>query len=91
MKEKVSINKLENDRNNQQLEEGDSVFLDFLEFAGTDLEELKNITQYEDLKAKNVTIISVFLFSFRLFLEKLNSRNDIIPIGFIPSQVSSTK
>lgn len=52
MSGKIAVNKLEQDIQNNTVGEGDSVFLDFLDFAGTNLEELKSIQQSEDLIAK---------------------------------------
>ncbi|MGR3311163.1 MAG: AAA family ATPase [Candidatus Brocadiales bacterium] len=52
MNGKISIKKLEEDKKQGKLSEGDKLFLDFLKFAGTDLEELKSIKQSENLKAK---------------------------------------
>jgi len=52
MSGKVSINQLEKDKQNNVINEGDSVFLDFLTFAGSDLAELKSFTQSEHQIAK---------------------------------------
>jgi len=35
-----------------KIKKADAIFLDFLEYAGTSVEELQNSTKYEDLKAK---------------------------------------
>jgi len=48
----VSIEKLKQDLANGTVSEGDRVFQDFLRFAGTTLDELSNITQYEQLTAR---------------------------------------
>jgi energy-coupling factor transporter ATP-binding protein EcfA2 len=48
----VSIEKLRTDIANNTVSEGDRVFLDFLKFAGTELEELATIKQYEHLRAR---------------------------------------
>ena len=48
----VSIEKLKQDIANGAVSEGDRVFQDFLRFAGTNLDELSNITQYEQLTAR---------------------------------------
>ena len=48
----VSIEKLKEDTKNGQVSTGDRVFLDFLSFAGTDLDELAKTNQYEQLTAK---------------------------------------
>ncbi len=52
MSGKISVNQLEQDKQQNTVSEGDSVFLDFLEFAGTGLEELKSFQQSEHLIAK---------------------------------------
>lgn len=49
---KISINKLEQDTQRNEVNVGDSVFLDFLEYAGTNIEELKSFQQSENLTAK---------------------------------------
>lgn len=48
----VSIEKLQQDKQNNTVSVGDKIFLDFLEYAGTTLEELKNVDRREALKAK---------------------------------------
>ena len=48
----VSIEKLQLDKQNNTVSVGDKIFLDFLEYAGTTLEELKNVDRREELKAK---------------------------------------
>ena len=52
MSGKVSINQLDIDKQNNDIDEGDSVFLDFLAFAGSDLTELKSFKQSEHQIAK---------------------------------------
>jgi predicted ATPase len=52
MSGEISVDKLTSDRNNKQVSPGDKIFLDFLEYAGTSLEELKSARQYEHLKAQ---------------------------------------
>lgn len=53
MSGELSINKLNDDnRNNRPITSGDRVFLDFLEYAGTTLDDLINTTQFEELNAK---------------------------------------
>lgn len=52
MSGEISITKLAQDKANNTLSVGDKIFLDFLEYAGTSLEELQSTTHYEDLKAK---------------------------------------
>jgi predicted ATP-dependent endonuclease of OLD family len=48
----VSIEKLQLDKQNDTVSVGDKIFLDFLDYAGTTLEELKNADRREELKAK---------------------------------------
>jgi predicted ATP-dependent endonuclease of OLD family len=48
----VSLNKLQQDRNRDQVSTGDKIFLSFLEYAGTSLEELIETDRREALKAK---------------------------------------
>ncbi|MCG7518443.1 ATP-dependent endonuclease [Ruegeria sp. Ofav3-42] len=48
----LAINKLKQDQQQDNVEEGDQVFLDFLEYAGTTLEELHSATRFEELNAK---------------------------------------
>ncbi len=53
MSGELSINKLNTDKaNNVKIENGDQVFLDFLEYAGTTLDDLAATTQFEELNAK---------------------------------------
>lgn len=52
MSGKISVNQLNIDEQNDDVSDGDSVFLDFLEFAGSDLEELKSLEDSEHLTAK---------------------------------------
>lgn len=53
MSGEVSINKLAKDSSNGvEMSNGDRVFLDFLEYAGTTLEDLNETEQYEELNAK---------------------------------------
>lgn len=48
----VSIEKLQQDKQKNAVSVGDKIFLDFLEYAGTTLEDLKNVDRREELKAK---------------------------------------
>lgn len=48
----VQLQKLLQDKQNNTLSEGDSVFLDFLEFSGITPEEISTTQRYEDLRAK---------------------------------------
>ena len=52
MSGEMSINKLSEDKGQGQISEGDQVFLDFLEYAGTTLEELTAARRFEELNAK---------------------------------------
>jgi len=53
MSGELSINKLNTDKQNKTpMASGDRVFLDFLEYAGTTLDDLVETTQYEELNAK---------------------------------------
>lgn len=53
MSGELSINKINADRqNNVPMSSGDRVFLDFLEYAGTNLEDLVQTTLFEELNAK---------------------------------------
>lgn len=52
MSGELSINKLNQDKQNKQVSVDDQLFLDFLEYAGTDLEELVKTNRYEELNAK---------------------------------------
>ena len=49
---KISINQLNEDRNNNVISTSDQIFLDFLEYAGTSIEELRDISEYEDLRSQ---------------------------------------
>ena len=64
---KISVNQLANDRRNDDVSISDQIFLDFLEYAGTSLEELQDTSQHEELKAKceaasNDITDEIFLF-----------------------------
>lgn len=52
MSGELSISKLNTDKQNGTMTEGDRVFLDFLEYAGTTLEELVASNRFEELNAK---------------------------------------
>ncbi len=52
MSGEISVNKLSADKENKSISIGDQIFLNFLKYAGTDIEEMQNATQYEELKAK---------------------------------------
>jgi len=52
MSGKVALTKLAQDRQNNKISAGDKIFLDFLEYAGTTIEELQSTEKSEELKAK---------------------------------------
>ena len=52
MSGEISLNKLAEDKLHNRVSVGDQIFLDFLEYAGTNLEELKGSKKYEELKAQ---------------------------------------
>lgn len=52
MSGEISLDKLAADKRNNTVSTGDRIFLDFLEYAGTTIEELKDIAKYEDLVAQ---------------------------------------
>ena len=52
MSGEISINQLNQHKQENRIEEGDQVFLDFLEYAGTNLEELEGVKRFEELNAK---------------------------------------
>ena len=52
MSGEVSLNKLATDKQNSTVSIGDRIFLDFLEYAGTTIEELRDVAKYEDLVAQ---------------------------------------
>lgn len=52
MSGEVSIDQLKIDRTGNNVSVGDSIFLDFLEYAGTSLEELLDASRREELNAK---------------------------------------
>ena len=52
MSGEISINQLNQDKQERRVEEGDQVFLDFLEYAGTNLDELTGAVRFEELNAK---------------------------------------
>lgn len=52
MSGEISLNKLAADKQNNTVSAGDRIFLDFLECAGTTIEELRDATRYEYLVAQ---------------------------------------
>ncbi|GAA5007318.1 AAA family ATPase [Pseudoluteimonas lycopersici] len=53
MSGEISVVKLQDDKQHgRKIEPGDQIFLDFLEYAGTSIEELQASTRLEELKAK---------------------------------------
>lgn len=52
MSGELSLNKLSEDIHQRNVSSGDQIFLDFLEYAGTTIEELRDTQKFEDLIAK---------------------------------------
>lgn len=52
MSGEISLQKLALDKQQNDIDPGDQIFLDFLEYAGTSVEELQNASRYEELKAQ---------------------------------------
>lgn len=52
MSGEISLQKLAQDKQQDNVSPGDQIFLDFLEYAGTSLEELEGASRYEQLKAQ---------------------------------------
>lgn len=52
MSGEIALTKLAEDKSHSRISTGDKIFLDFLEYAGTSLEELQNAKQREALKSK---------------------------------------
>lgn len=52
MSGEISLSQLKADRDKNCVSKADSIFIDFLQYAGTTIEELQNSTKYEELKAK---------------------------------------
>lgn len=52
MSGEVSLDQLASDRQNKNVKIGDQIFLDFLEYAGTTIEDLQATTKYEELVAQ---------------------------------------
>lgn len=52
MSGEISINQLQSDIQQNVVKVSDQIFLDFLEYAGTSIDELKGASKHEDLKAK---------------------------------------
>jgi len=52
MSGELAINQLEQDKAQGAIKEGDQVFLDFLEYAGTTLEELAEAKRFEEMNAR---------------------------------------
>jgi hypothetical protein len=52
MSGEVSINELIADRQANKVKVGDQIFLDFMDYASTSVEDLRDSTKFEDLKAK---------------------------------------
>lgn len=52
MSGEISLTKLAEDRRQNRVSKGDQIFLDFLEYAGTSLEELQDAKKHEELVAQ---------------------------------------
>lgn len=52
MSGEIALNKLAEDKRHDRVSKGDQIFLDFLEYAGTSLEELQGATKHEELVAQ---------------------------------------
>lgn len=52
MSGEVSLEKVKADQASKALQVGDRIFLDFLEYAGTTIQELEEASRYEELKAQ---------------------------------------
>jgi predicted ATP-dependent endonuclease of OLD family len=52
MSGQISVEQVIQDRNSGVITRGDSIFLQFLEYAGTDLSELAEASRYEELKSE---------------------------------------
>lgn len=52
MSGEISLTKLATDKQNNKVSAGDQIFLDFIEYAGTSIQELQNTKKYEELKAQ---------------------------------------
>jgi predicted ATP-dependent endonuclease of OLD family len=52
MSGEISINQIQSDIQQNTVTPSDQIFLDFLEYAGTSIDELKGASKHEDLKAK---------------------------------------
>jgi predicted ATP-dependent endonuclease of OLD family len=52
MSGEISINQIQADIQQNTVTPSDQIFLDFLEYAGTSIDELKGASKHEDLKAK---------------------------------------
>lgn len=80
MSGKISVARLKKDIENETVSEGDSVFLDFLEFAETNVEQLESIQNSEDLIA-NVEAASNIITD-RIF--EFWSQNNSLSVEFKP-------
>lgn len=52
MSGEISLNKLAQDKQHNRVSIGDQIFLDFIEYAGTSVEDLQQSKKYEELKAQ---------------------------------------
>ncbi len=51
MSGEIALTQLAEDREQKKIKVGDKIFLDFLEYAGTSIEDLQNVQKSEELKA----------------------------------------
>jgi len=49
MSGEISLRQLQDDRKEKKVSPGDQIFLDFIEYAGTTIEELQDVSRYEEL------------------------------------------
>lgn len=49
MSGEISLRQLQEDRKKDEVSPGDQIFLDFIEYAGTTIEELQDVSRYEEL------------------------------------------
>lgn len=82
MSGRIAVHKLQEDDENKTLAPGDKIFLEFLQYSGTTLNELKDIRRYEELKAKveaASTTVTDQIFEYW-------SQNDSLSIVFDPHE-----
>lgn len=52
MSGQISVNQIQKDEEEEEIDSGDEIFLEFLQLAGTSLDDLKDSKKFEDLQAK---------------------------------------